>query len=237
MEYTNSFKTFLLFAVICCFLSVVTTLGIHSDLFDLGDLSPDERLRLFQNPRYLAKRFWIIAHCIFVLISMLGFLLIQFKKSPGFSLTGFVFFAVFAFTEIFRQMFVLFYLNNLRRSFLETDNVALQEIITANMQQAGLVGYALFGLFIVAFAFGNIFYGLSLMQRVNLDRMLGYLLLIWGLGNLLAFGNEFWNSDPLRKFIEYFSIIYQPLMRALVGVWMLHKTNELFLIFKNERKL
>ena len=237
MEYNSQFKSFLLFAVVCCFLSVVTTLGIHSNLFDLGTLSPEARLRLFENSTYLAKRFWIIAHCLFVLFSMLGFLLIQFRKSPGFTLAGFVFFAVFAFTEIFRQMFVLFYLNNLRRSFLETDDSSVQEMITANMEHASLIGYALFGLFIVAFALGNLCYGLSLMKNSNLDRFLGYLLLIWGTGNLLAFGNEFWQSDPLRKFIEYFSIIYQPFMRALVAMWMLHKTNEIFLIFKNENRL
>lgn len=216
-------KRFILVAIVCCLLSVITTLGIHSNLFDLGELNFDERIRLFENSTYIANRFWVIAHCLFVLISMLGFLLIQFKKSPGYTLTGFVFFAVFSFTEIFRQMFVFFYLNNLRRSYLETNDAAVQEMIKINMDHAGLIGYALFGLFILAFAMGNIFYGISLLSGIKIDRILAYLLLIWGFGNLTAFGNEFWQSESVGHFVEYFSVVYQPIMRILVGLWMINK--------------
>jgi len=221
-------QRFLLTAIVCCLLSVITTLGIHSPLFDLGDLSFDERIRLFENPTYITNRFWVIAHCLFVLIAMLGFLLIQVKKSPGFTIAGFIFFAVFSFTEIFRQMFVFFYLNNLRRSYLGTNDTALQEMIKVSMDHAGLIGYALFGLFIVTFALGCICYGISLLgNSTKLDRILAYLLLIWGIGNLLAFGNEFWDSESLGQFVEYFSIIYQPIMRVLVGIWMIRKYKEI----------
>ena len=216
-------RRFILFAAICCLLSVITTLGVHSSLFDLGELSQDERMRLYDNPKYLAKRFWVILHCLFVLIAMLGFLLIQVKKSPGFTILGFAFFAVFSFTEIFRQMFVFFYLNNLRRAYVEAGDPAMQEMIQVNIDHAGLVGYALFGLFIVAFSLGNISYGISLLDRDRLDRILAFLMLVWGVGNLLAFGNEFWKSEPLGHFIEYFSLIYQPIMRAIIGLWMLNK--------------
>ncbi len=227
MDQNIQYQRFLLAAIVCCLMSVITTLGIHSNLFELGELSFDERIRLFENSKYIANRFWVIVHCLLVLIAMLGFLLIQFKKNPGFTILGFVFFAVFSFTEIFRQMFVFFYLNNLRRSYIQTDDVAVQEIIQINMDHAGLIGYALFGLFIVAFAFGNICYGISLFGSTKIDRILAYLLLIWGFGNLTAFGNEFWESESIGQFIEYFSIIYQPIMRALLGFWMLHKFKQI----------
>jgi len=223
----NQSKNFLWVAIVCCMLSVGTTLGIHSSLFDLGELSFDERLRLFENPTYIANRFWVIAHCLFVLIAMLGFLLIQYRNSFGFTIAGFVFFAVFSFTEIFRQMFVFFYLNNLRRSYLETSDVAVQEILRINMDHAGLIGYALFGLFIVAFALGNICYGISLLNNNKLERVLAYLLLIWGIGNLIAFGNEFWQSESIASFTVYFSIIYQPIMRLLIGLWMIYKYRQI----------
>ncbi|MFD0861819.1 hypothetical protein ACFQ1M_06340 [Sungkyunkwania multivorans] len=227
MTINTQYRSFLWLAIICCLLSVITTVGIHSSLFDLGDLSAEERIRLFENSTYMMTRFWIIAHCLFVLISMLGFLFIQYKKSPGFTVLGFVFFAVFSFTEIFRQMFVLFYMNNLRRSYLETDDIAVQQMIQINIDHAGLIGYALFGLFIVAFALGNIFYGISLLNNSRLDRILAYLLLVWGVGNLIAFGNEFWMSETVGQSIELFSIIYQPIMRLLIGLWMLHKLRQL----------
>ena len=225
---TNQLKWFLIVAIVCCLLSVVTTLGIHSSLFDLGELSFEERLRVFENPTYMVNRFWVIVHCLFALIAMLGFLLIQYKKSPGFTVLGFAFFAVFAFTEIFRQMFVLFYLNNLRRAYLESTDTAVQEMIRINMEHASLVGYALFGLFIVAFALGNICYGISLLGGEKMDKILAYLMLIWGLGSLCAFANEFWLSESLGIFVEYFSIIIQPLMRLLVGLWMWHQFRQLF---------
>lgn len=223
MFQNTQYLRFIRFAIICCFLSVVTTIGIHSNLFDLGNLGFQERIRLFENPTYLANRFWVIAHCLLVLVAMLGFLLIQFNKSPGFTLLGFTFFSVFSFTEIFRQMFVFFYLNNLRRSYLETSDPQVMDMIKMNIDHAGLIGYALFGLFIVAFGLGNICYGLSLFKGEKFDRILSYLLLIWGLGNLTAFGNEFFNSEKLGVSVEYFNIIYQPLMRAAFALWMLHK--------------
>jgi hypothetical protein len=228
METQTQNRGFILLAIVCCFLSVITTIGIHSSLFELGDLSFDESMRRYENARYMAGKFWIITHCLFVMIAMLGFLLIQFKKSPGFTILGFVFFAVFAFTEIFRQMFVFFYLNNLRRSYVETDDEALRNMIQLNMDHAGLIGYALFGLFIVAFALGCLCYGISLLGDSKTDNLLAYLLLIWGLGNLVAFGNEFWASEAVEKFVEYFSIIYQPIMRVLIGLWMLSKFRILF---------
>jgi len=227
MIQNTQYKKFILIAAICCFLSVIITLGIHSNLFDLGELSFEDRFRLFENSKYIASKFWIIIHCLFVLMAMLGFLLIQLKKSPGFSILGFIFFAVFSFAEIFRQMFVLFYLNNLRRSYIQTNDVTIQEIIKINIDHAGLVGYALFGLFIVAFALGNICYGISLISSSKLDRILAYLLIFWGLGNLTAFGNEFLKSESIGLFIEYFSIIYQPIIRILVGLWLLSKFKQI----------
>lgn len=228
MIVNREHKGFLLLAISCCLLSVITTIGIHSSLFDLGDLNFDERMRLFENSKYIANRFWVISHCLFVLISMLGFLLIQFKKSPGFTILGFSFFAVFSFTEIFRQMFVLFYLNNLKRTYLETNDTSIQELIKINMDHAGFIGYMLFGLFIVAFALGNICYGLSLIDSSKIDRILAFLLIIWGISNLIAFGNLFWKSQPVGQFVEYFSIIYQPIMRALIGLWMIYKLKQIY---------
>ena len=227
MKLNDQLKRFIFFSAVCCLLSVITTLGIHSSLFDLGELTFEERLNLIDNTTYMANRFWIIFHCLLVLVSMLGFLLIQVKTSPGFTILGFVFFTVFSFTEIFRQMFVFFYLNNLRRAYLDTDDEIIRNAIQINMEHAGLIGYALFGLFIVAFALGNICYGLSLLGGPKWDRILSYLLLFWGLGNLAAFANEFIHSDALSVFVEYFSIIYQPIMRLLIGLWLLDKFKKL----------
>lgn len=117
-------------------------------------------------------------------------------------------------------MFVFFYLNGLRRRYVE-DDAAIQKMLELNMDNAGLFGYALFGLFIVAFSLGNICYGLGLLGNKRIDNGLAVLLLLWGIVNLVAFGNEFWGSTTISKFVESFSLIYQPLMRILLGIWLL----------------
>lgn len=144
-------KKFLRVAIVCCFFSAITTIGIHSNLFDLTNV---DSLRVFENSTYMAKRFWVIAHCLFVFISMLGFLLIQIKKETGFTVLGFIFYLIFSIAEIYRQLFYLFYINNLRRSYFEAGDSSLQELIQMNIEQAGFVGYSLFALFIFAFAIG-----------------------------------------------------------------------------------
>ena len=216
-------KIFIRVAIVCGFLSVLTTLGIHSSLFDLGELTDGERMRLFENHTYIMNRFWVLAHCLFVFIAMLGFFVLQFRKSPGFTILGLVFFGVFSFTEILRQMFALFYLNNLRRVYLITEDIQLQALIQMNIDHAGFVGLALFGLFILSFALGNICYGISLFGSSKSESFLAYMLILWGAGNLMALGNVFWQLPLLTDFIEYFNILYQPLMRLLITIWMIEK--------------
>ncbi len=96
----------------------------------------------------------------------------------------------------------------------------VKQVLVQNMDSAGLFGYALFGLFIFAFSLGNICYGIALFGNKRLDNILAILLLIWGILNLIAFGNEFWHSTTINVYIEYFSLFYQPLMRVLLAIWL-----------------
>lgn len=180
-------------------------------------------MRLFENTTYMTLRFWVILHCLFVLFSMAGIFVVTYKRKLGFATLGLIHIAVFAFAEIFRQMMVLFQLNNLRRSYLETSDELLQQMIQSNMESVSLLGYALFGLFIVSFALGCLFFGISILSNDKFDRLLGYLMIVWGIGNLLAFVNEFLFLDFLQLFIEYFSLIYQPVIRFMLGVWLLRE--------------
>lgn len=217
---TLPIKNFLRFATICCLLTIITTIGIHSSLFDLGQLDAEQRIRLFENPTYLWNRAWVIVHCLLVLVAMWGFLLVQFKKSPGFVGLGFSFFAVFSFTEIFRQLYVLFYINGLRQQHVVALDEGTKEMLQASINTGLLFGYPLFGMFVFAFGLGNLCYGFSLLGKEKIDRILGVILLIWSLHTLLNFFNEFWQLDSFSSFTEIFSLIYQPLARGLTGLWL-----------------
>lgn len=215
---TFAVKRFTLLAAICCLLSVITTLGIHG-YFSYGSPTFEESLQFYQNKTYLINRWWVIVHCLLVVIAMWGFAILRFKKSPGYAGLGFLFFAVFSITEIFRQLLVLFYLNGLRERYLSAGD-ELQPLIRQSIENFTLISYSLFGLFIVAFALGNLFYGLSLLREKGWDRVLAWLLLVWFAGTILGFFNVFWEIKWLSSFLDLFSLVYQPIMRLLLAVWL-----------------
>lgn len=215
----TTFRQFILFAAICCFLNVITTIGIHG-LFSHGATNFEESLLLYKSNIYLANRWWVIVHCLLVIVSMWGVFLIQYKKSPGAAGLGFLFFAVFAITEIFRQFLALFYLNGLRKNYLAATDEALKTLIKFNIENFGLISVSMFGLFILTFGLGNLFYGISMLRAKGFSKILGYLLIIWFVGTFLALMNEFWRIASLGSFIGWYSLIYQPLMRLLLAIWL-----------------
>jgi hypothetical protein len=211
--------SFIRFTAIACMASVITTMGIHA-FFNFDAPTLEERVLLFQNPWYIGSHWWVIVHCLLVIVSMWGFYLVQHKKSKEFVGLGFIFFVVFAITEIFRQLLVLFYLNGMRETYMATNSESIKDFLANSMNNFGLFSYALFGLFILAFAIGNLCYGLSLIGETGLSKMVGVLLLIWSAGVFVALGNEFWEATWLSAFLAPFNLYYQPMIRALIGIWL-----------------
>jgi hypothetical protein len=204
---------------IACFLTVLTTLGIHA-FFPNPPSDFEARLLLYKNPIYLLNRWWVIIHCLLVLGAMWGFALVQMRKAAGFAGLGFVFFVVFAITEIARQIAVLFYLNGLRIKYLNTNDEAVKEILKISLDTFSLAGLSFFGMFVMAFGLGNLCYGLSLWREKGLGKALSYLLILWSFGSFLALGNEFWQNSHLETFIGYYNFTFQPLMRGLIAWWL-----------------
>jgi len=215
----NNPTNFIRFTAIACLASVITTIGIHA-FFNFDAPTFEERVLLFQNPLYILNRWWVIVHCLLVTVSMWGFYLIQHKKSREFVGLGFVFFFVFAITEIYRQLLVLFYLNGMREKYLATDSEATKLFLANSIDNFGMFTYALFALFVLAFAIGNLCYGLSLIRETGLGKYLCVSLLIWSGGVFLALGNEFWEVPWISSFLSQFNLYYQPLARALFAVWL-----------------
>ncbi len=219
-------NNFTKFAAICSLLTVITTLGIHLFFPDPpGDF--EERVKLYKDSTYLLNRWWVIAHCLLVMVAMWGFALLQFKKSPGFAGLGFIFIAVFAIAEITRQMYVLFYMNELRQQYDLATDAVLKESIKTALTQSGLLGAPLFGLFILAFGLGNLFFGLSLLPEKGFSKILAMLLVVWSLGSFMALGNSFWNNPAVNRFIEHFNYSFQPLMRLLIAAWLWKQSSRL----------
>lgn len=221
----QSTTAFLRFAAICGFLTVLTTLGIHA-IFPDPPTDFEQRVLLFQDKWYLFNRWWVIVHCLLVLVAMWGFALLQMRKAAGFVGLGMFFFATFAITEIARQLFVLFYLNGLRAKYAAATAPALKETLRLSLDNFGLLSGGFFGLFILAFGLGNLCYGLSLFREKGLGKILSGLLVLWSAGSFLALGNEFWESEILEAFIGQYNTWFQPLMRGLTAWWMWKNVKE-----------
>ncbi|MBL7744390.1 MAG: hypothetical protein JNN00_13025 [Chitinophagaceae bacterium] len=219
-------QNFTRFAAVCCILSVITTLGIHV-YFPDPPADFEKRVLLFRDSTYLLNRWWVIVHCLLVVVSMWGFALTEMKRSPGFAGIGFLFFCVFAFAEITRQMFVLFYINDLREQYVTTLDPAVKETLKQLLTYAGLLTAPLFGVFILSFGLGNLCYGIALTNEKGFGKVLSVLLLMWGAGALIAFGNSFWKQSAIDSFVEKYNFTYQPLMRILIAWWLWKRAGEI----------
>lgn len=215
-------RQFIRFAAVCCFLSVITTLGIHG-FFPDPPSDFDDRIQLFRDPIYLLNRWWVIIHCLLVIISMWGFAQLQFKRTPGSTGLGFIFYCSFALAEICRQMFVFFYINGLREQFNNATDTAVRESIRASLTHAALLTAPLFGVFILMFALGGLCFGISLCRSDGFSRIIAIFLLISGVTNLAVLGNSFWRYEAFDLFMEKFNLVFTPMMRLLIGIWLWKK--------------
>ena len=214
-------KNFLAFASICCLITVFTTILIH--LVPYQELSFDERALLYKDHSYRNQRLMIMAHCFFFLMAMWGVFLVLRKKGITYSGLGMLFFGIFSLTEIIRQLLILFHLNGLKEKYVEATNPTIIEIVKVSIENFGFTNYTLYTIFIIAFGLGAIFYGLELLkfQKAPYHKWLAILMLIWGIGSFLAFGNVFWNLDWLGKIIEPYNLYYQAFMRLVIALWLL----------------
>lgn len=163
--------SFIHVAAMACLLSVITTIGIHS-LFKYNAATFEQQVILHQNSTYLLNRWWVIIHCLLVIVAMWGFFLARPKDTTPLTGLGFVFFVVFGITETFRQLLILFYLNNLRAQYFVAADHATKLFYEKSITSFSMFGNSLFGLFILTFALGNLFYGLSLLKTTGYSKAL-----------------------------------------------------------------
>ena len=218
-------KNFIRFASVCCFITVITTLGIHA-FFPDPPAGFEERILLFRNTTYLVNRWWVIAHCLLVIVAMWGFALLLFKKTPGLAGLGFLFYCVFGIAEITRQMMVLFYTNVLREQYYTATDTAIKEGLKITLASAGQLTAPLFGVFILMFGLGSLCYGSSLIKTKGFSKLLSIMLIISGIVSFIMLGNNFWKIPVIDEAIEKYSYSFTPLLRLLTGVWLWKHSND-----------
>lgn len=218
-------KAFVRLSAIAALIMVGTTVGVHFISFPSDTF--EQRVMLFQNPAYHWRTAMIVAHCVLAIVSLMGFVVLRRPHNAplGATLTGMVFFTLFGFTEIMRMMFSAWYANGLRERYVQTTDEAARLLLRHELDLWSLMGNSFFLVFILCFALGNLFYGLSLFRdSETMTRWLGYGFLLWSLLTFLAMGNDFWNHPTVGAIADINNKYFQPLMRLAIGMWLWRKS-------------
>jgi hypothetical protein len=216
-------NTSLKLSAIFGFISVITTLGVHLISFPANSF--EESVLLYKNTGYLFSQWWIIFHCITVFISMGGVYIAINNKNTIYPYLGLFSFGVFSWTEITRMFLSLTYLSHLRQSYHTQTNELLKTILKSDILNFQYFGSGLFSVFILAFALGNLFFGLELIKSKGLGRLVGIALILWFSTSILALANDFYNISGVSDFFGIYNVTGQPLIRGLIAFWLMKEAN------------
>lgn len=214
----NPDKRFLRIAGTAAMLTSLTTIGVHYVTFSADTF--DQRLQLIHHSGYIAHRWMIIFHCLFVITSMLGLALIRRKEGGALMTLGFVFYVVFGVTEMTRMFGVLQYLNGLRGQYLEATDEMTRMLLQQSIDQFNLTGNTLFTLFAFAFGIGNLCYGIVFSSGKGISRWIGYAFLYWALTSFLGLANTYFHLGWVDGVHEFNGKVFQPVFRFFLGVWI-----------------
>lgn len=214
-------KTYTKFAAFCALLTAFTTIGIHNIHVPAGSF--EESLALYKNKVYLFQNWLIMFHCLAVLFSMLGVALVIEKQSRALAILGFLFFALFVFSEWERTLNTLWHINGLRRKYTVTVDENTLQWLRFEIQHRLFQSNVYFLLFTIGFSLGNASYGLAMIVNRGLDRYLGAGLIIWFCCTSGAFIYDFFPARWLGNIIEICNKYYQPLIRLFIAYWLFQK--------------
>lgn len=211
-------KRFLIIAGTAAILTALTTIGVHYVTFPADTF--EQRLQLIHHTGYIAHRWMIIFHCLFVITSMLGLALIRHRQGGGLMYLGFVFYVVFGVTEMARMFGVLHYLNTLRGQYTGTTDEMTQTLLHQSIDQFTLTGNTLFALFSFAFGIGNLCYGIVFSTGKGVSRWIGYAFVYWALASFLGLVNHCLQWSWVDSIHEFNGKVFQPVFRMILGVWI-----------------
>lgn len=211
-------KSFLRFAAVCAVLSAVTTLIVH--LYFTPPESFEERILLFKNKQYIFRNWSVVFHCVFVIVSMYAVFLLRRIQSPGWMGTGFIFFCIFALTEIARMFTALFYTNQLRQKYFTATEETVKVLTKNSIDNVAFLNDVLFSVFIMAFWLGLIMYSIGLYKSTGFTKILALVFIVWALVHSVAIISIFYPQQWIEKFMEIFSPVYQPMARVAAGIWI-----------------
>jgi hypothetical protein len=213
---------FIKVASICALLTTLTTLAVHW----LPELWKDAatfeaQLQLRNNAIYMVRSWVVLAHCLFVVVSMAAIPLLLTGTARLVALFGFGGYVMFAIVEMLRTSMSIFAINRTWRSGYEATSDDLRRAAFRNaIELFSGVNNALFFLFILAFTIGLFCYGFALLPSNGIDQRIGLLFLLWGLLSLPPLIGTIVGNEALAAPFGWVGLYFLPLARLLIGIWL-----------------
>jgi hypothetical protein len=213
---------FIKVASICALLTALTTVAVHW----LPELWKDAttfeaQLQLRNNAIYMVRSWVVLAHCVFVVVSMAAIPLLLTGTARLVAMFGFGGYVMFAFVEMLRTSISIFAINRTWRSGYEATSDELRRVAFRNaIELFSGVNDALFFLFILAFTMGLFCYGFALLPTNGIDQRIGLLFLLWGLLSLPPLIGTIVGNEALAAPFGWVGLYFLPLARLLIGIWL-----------------
>lgn len=213
---------------ICSFISAVTTLC----LIFLPRLYPspanfDENVALIHNPIYTLRLWVYLFHPVFVLAAAMGVAVRLAATRVSLVLPGFLFFSLWAFTEMLQQSLALVANHYAWRAAYEAaGEEAMRSMLRSHMHAFDAIWDALYVLLLIGFIGSHILYSLAFRHFTGLGRALCIFYALAAALSVFNFLNALnialW-ADPV---MEWVYPLLQPAARTCIGVWLWKQARE-----------
>ena len=82
------------------------------------------------------------------------------------------------------------------------------------------INESLFFIFLTAFIIGLLCYGFAFVRAKGLEQKVGLLFLLWAALSVPGYADTVRGTETLSGLFEWVGPYFQPIARALIGVWM-----------------
>ena len=214
-------------AAICSIVSALTTLGLIFLPYLFLPIDDFEgRMNRINEPAYVLRSWIYLVHPFLVATAALAVAMRLRTLASAAAVVGLLGFLLWAATEAGQQTMTLFAYDKWRAAWATADELTRAQIRTNAMMYDGLWD-AMYFLLLIGFTIGNLCFGLVMVRRRGLTRVVG------GFFLAAAALTVFWNMLPElggptlpESITPWLYPAIQPLGRTLIGVWIWRAADE-----------
>ena len=214
-------------AAICSMVSALTTLGlIFLPYLFLPIDDFDGRMNRINEPAYVLRSWIYLVHPFLAGAAALAVAMRLRTLASASAIVGLLGFLLWAGTEAGQQTMTLFAYDKWRAAWATADELTRAHIRTSSLMYQGLWD-AMYFLLLIGFSIGNLCFGLVMVKRRGLTRVVGGFFLAAAALTLFTNVLPELGGPTLPESIEpWLYPAIQPLGRTLIGVWLWRAAEE-----------